>query len=244
MPRLETALEGAVSRGEISAVYQPQFDLNTMALVAAESLCRWQHPELGPVGPADFIPVAEDAGLIDEIGRYMAEDCLGVLTDWAIDVSVNVSPYQLESADFTEWLTDRIDGLLTQGGRLTLEITESRAIADIAPVLLRLAPLRALGVGIALDDFGIGHSSLTQLKRLHGSEVKLDRSLVAAGTAESESQMAEVIEVAHAAGIRVVAEGVETVADLALVRRLGCDRAQGFLLGSPMTRDELGVLLG
>lgn len=244
MLRLETALEGAVSRGEITAVYQPQFDLGSMTLVAAESLCRWRHPDLGWVSPAEFIPAAEDAGLIDEIGRYMAEDCLGVLTDWPIDVSVNVSPYQLESAAFTEWLAGRLDGLLTQGGRLTLEVTESRAIADIAPVLLRFAPLRARGVGIALDDFGIGHSSLTQLKRLHGSEVKLDRSLVAAGTPEAETRMAEVVEVAHRAGVRVVAEGIETDAELALVRRLGCDRAQGYLLGAPMTRDELGVLLG
>jgi EAL domain-containing protein (putative c-di-GMP-specific phosphodiesterase class I) len=237
-------LEGAVSRGEITAVYQPQFELKTMALVAAESLCRWRHPELGWVPPMDFIPAAEDAGLIDEIGRYMAEDCLGVLSDWPIDVSVNVSPYQLESAAFTEWLIDRLDGLLTQGGRLTLEITESRAVADIAPVLLRLAPLRAMGVGVALDDFGIGHSSLTQLKRLHASEVKLDRSLVAAGTPESERRMAEAIAVAHEAGVRVVAEGIETDADLALVRRLGCDRGQGYLLGRPLTRDDLGLLLG
>jgi EAL domain-containing protein (putative c-di-GMP-specific phosphodiesterase class I) len=237
-------LEGAVSRGEITAAYQPQFDLETMEAVAAESLCRWRHPQLGWVSPAEFIPAAEDAGFIGEIGRYMAEDCLGVLTDWPIDVSVNVSPYQLASAAFTGWLVDRLGGLLTQGGRLTLEITETRAVPDIAAVLLRLAPLRSRGVGIALDDFGIGHSSLTQLKRLHASEVKLDRSLVAAGTPEAERKMAEVIEVAHEAGIRVVAEGIETDADLALVRRLGCDRGQGYLLGRPGTRDDLALLLG
>lgn len=240
MPRLETALKGAVSRGEITAVFQPQFDLETMALVAAESLCRWQHPELGRVPPVEFIPVAEDAGLIDEIGRYMADECLGILSTWPIDVSVNLSPYQLENAAFTEWLAERLDGAATRGGSLTLEITESRAIVDIAPVLARLAPLRTLGVGVALDDFGTGHSSLTQLKRLHGNEVKLDRSLVAASTPESEQQMSEVIEVAHGFGIRVVAEGIESDTDLARMRRLGCDRGQGYLLGRPVPREEIG----
>lgn len=243
VPDLETALSGAVSRGEITAVFQPQFDLATHQLVGAEALCRWTHPELGPVSPTEFIAAAEDAGLIDEIGRFMAERCCEMLTDWRLDISVNVSPYQLETPEFTEWLAECLASHRLRGGTLTLEITESRPIADIAPVLRRLEPLRRVGVGVALDDFGAGHASLTQLKRLHGTEVKLDRSLVADRSEAASQRMAQAIALAHRSGIRVVAEGIETADDLRRARDLGCDRGQGYLLGRPMPRKHLETLL-
>lgn len=243
MPDLATALIGAVARGEIFAVFQPQADVESGAIVGTEALCRWRHPQLGLVPPDEFIPVAEDTGLIDGIGRFMAEQCCVVLTEFALDASVNVSPYQLETPDFTEWLAECLASHTSRGGSLTLEITESRPIMDVAPVLRRLAPLRSLGVGIALDDFGSGHSSLTQLKRLHGTEVKLDRSLVADESADAFARMAQVVELAHSSGIRVVAEGIETEADLERVRILRCDRAQGYLIGRPMTREHLAKQL-
>jgi len=233
---LETALVGAIARGEVYAVFQPQFDVRSGRLVAAEALCRWRHPELGDVPPMDFIAAAEDADLIEEIGRFMAEQCCRALGDWAIDLSVNVSPYQLETPEFTEWLAECLSTHEQKGGTLTLEITESRPIGNISTVLRYLEPLRELGVGVALDDFGTGHASVKQLRRLHGSEVKLDRSLVADPSAME--RMAEVVEIAHASGIRVVAEGIETHDDLERVRALGCDRAQGYLLGRPMTRAD------
>ena len=238
MPTLETALAGAVSRGEVSAAFQPQIDLETGGIVAAEALCRWEHPDLGAVPPIDFISAAEESGLIDELGYFMAEQSVQAMTRWGLDVSVNVSPFQLETSDFTDWLADRLTGVRTHGVSLTLEITESRAIIDVAPVLRRLEPLRDLGVGIALDDFGTGHSSLTQLRRLHGTEVKLDRSLVVDPSDAALDRMAEVVGVAHGSGIRVVAEGIENYGHLARVRRLGCDRGQGYLLGRPVAADD------
>jgi EAL domain-containing protein (putative c-di-GMP-specific phosphodiesterase class I) len=243
VPQLETALLGAVSRGEITAAFQPQIDLQTGRIVASEALCRWRHPELGTVPPIRFITAAEDLGMIDELGYFMAEQCVAALARWEIDISVNVSPYQLETSDFTEWLAERLRVERTHGVSLTLEITESRAITDVASVLRRLAPLRDLGVGVALDDFGTGHASLTQLKRLHGTEVKLDRSLVTDPSTQATARMAEVIEVAHGADIRVVAEGIETYAELARVRELGCDRGQGYLIGRPASEDEFAGIV-
>lgn len=243
MPQLETALVGAISRGEISPVFQPQIDLDTGRIVAAEALCRWRHPELGAVSPVEFISAAEDAGLIDDVGYFMAERCLEALVRWKIDISVNVSPYQLESPAFSEWLADRLRALHVHGGSLTIEITESRAISNVAPVLRRLEPLRELGVGVALDDFGTGHSSLTQLKRLHGTELKLDRSLVSDQSDDALNRIAEAVGVAHQSDIRVVAEGIETYQELARVRDVGCDRGQGYLLGRPVPTDDFARLI-
>jgi EAL domain-containing protein (putative c-di-GMP-specific phosphodiesterase class I) len=240
---LATSLVGAVTRGEIRAVYQPQIDLRTGRLVAVEALCRWQHSQLGVIPPDQFIPVAEDAGFIHEIGVFMAEQACAALDEWPIDVSVNVSPAQLETPDFTEWLRGCLGAKPGRARRMTLEVTESRPINDLAPLLRRLEPLRALGVGIALDDFGTGHSSVKQLKRLHGTEVKLDRSLVADDSPAVYDRMAALVELAHRSGIRVVAEGIETDADLDRARALGCDRGQGYLLGRPVRREEISRLL-
>lgn len=245
---MATALVGAVARGEISAVFQPQIDVATGGIVGVEALCRWTHPTWGSVPPEEFIAVAEETGLIHEIGHFMAEECCRAFAAWStpehpVDVSVNVSPVQLETAEFTEWLAGCLADEAPPVGVFTLEITESRPIADVATVLRRLEPLRELGVGIALDDLGIGHASLTQLRRLHGTEVKLDRSLVTDESEDGERTIARVVDIAHRAGIRVVAEGVETTRDLDRVRRLGCDRAQGYLLGRPMTADAIARLI-
>jgi diguanylate cyclase (GGDEF)-like protein len=245
---LAAALDGAVVRGEISAWFQPQIDVRTGAIVAAEALSRWNHPELGAIGPGTFIPVAEDAGLIVEIGSFMAEQCVAALERWStperpIDVSLNVSPLQLLDSEFADWLAEVIARRPFDSGRLTIEITESRPIADIDAVLGRLARLRTLGVGVAIDDFGAGHASLDQLKRLHGSEIKLDRSLVSDLSPRATEEMANAIAVARASGIRVVAEGVESEQHLDRVIRLGCDRAQGFLISRPLPADRMTAAL-
>lgn len=247
-PDLAEELRGAVARGEISAWFQPQIDVATGAIVAAEALCRWEHPQLGMIGPATFIPVAEDEGLIDEIGRYMAEQCYLALEAWStterpIDVSVNVSPLQLKSSEFTDWLAGQLEHRTFEGGRLTIEITESRPVVDIEAVVARLEGLRALGVGVAIDDFGAGHASLGQLERLHGTEVKLDRSLVSDLSDKATAEMANAITVARRAGIRVVAEGVETEEHLERVVQLGCERAQGYLISRPVPAADFASLL-
>jgi EAL domain-containing protein (putative c-di-GMP-specific phosphodiesterase class I) len=237
-----------MDRGEISAWFQPQFDLATGALVGAEALCRWTHPQLGIVPPAEFIPLAEASGEIERIGRFMAEQSYESLVEWSelphpIDVSVNVSPAQLITSSFTDWITERMSPVGGRRGRLTLEITESLPLQDVAALVHRLDRLRSVGFGVAIDDFGVGQSSLVQLRRLHGTELKLDRSLVNDLSDRATEVLRRAIEFAHGLGIRVVAEGIETAAQLARMRELGCDRAQGFLLGRPMSRVQLRELL-
>jgi diguanylate cyclase (GGDEF)-like protein len=245
--QVAAALRGAVARGELSAWFQPQIDLATGAVVAAEALCRWHHPQLGQVGPATFIPVAEDAGLIDEIGRFMADQACLALDAWSsaadpLDIAVNVSPLQLKSSGFVDWLAERLARRERDDGRLTLEITESRPIMDLEAVVDRLERLRGLGVGVAIDDFGAGHATLDQLDRLHGTEIKIDRSLVSDSSWQAEAQILDAIVVARRSGIQVVAEGIETSEQLERVRALGCDRAQGYLIGHPVPWDEFAAL--
>lgn len=233
------ALRRAIDRAEISAWYQPQVDLRTQQIVGVEALCRWHHRDWGFVAPSDFIPVAEQDGAIVEIGQYMATEAVTVMAEWGIDVSVNVSPTQLDGSAFTTWLERFIQRVRRRDRRLTLEITEQRHLIDVSAVVTRLDRMRAVGFGIAIDDFGAGQASLTQLKRLHATELKIDRALVIDDSEAATSTMISAIEEAHLAGIRVVAEGIETEAQLEKVTALGCDRAQGYLLGRPMPRDEM-----
>jgi len=241
--QIADALEHALRRDEISAWYQPQIDLQTNRLVAVEALCRWQHPTWGFIGPNEFIPVAERTGAIADIGRYMTSQALTVMAEWGIEVSVNVSPVQLEDAVFTTWLDRMIERIRPPARRLTLEITEGRHLDDVPPLVARLDRLRWLGVGIAIDDFGSGHASLAQARRLHATELKIDRSLISDDSPTAVQLVADAVTVAHDADLRVVAEGVETPAQLARVARLGCDRAQGYLLSRPLPRDEMARLV-
>lgn len=236
---LEFALRDAVDRGQLHAWFQPQVDVATSRIVALEALARWQHPDHGVISPADFIPLAEENGAIEEIGQFMTTESLAAIEAWEIDVSVNVSPVQLEGDAFTTWLERILRRNRSVARRLTLEITEQRRIEHSPAAARRLDLLRATGAGVAIDDFGMGHSSLTQLKRLHGSELKLDRQLVADDSEETTRLLARIVALAHEHGARVVAEGVETVATMARVVRLGCDRAQGYLIGRPLPRNEM-----
>lgn len=237
------ALRRALSRGELAAWFQPQIDLRTNRLVAAEALCRWHHPTWGTVGPNEFIPVAEEDGTIHDIGRYMTTQAMGAMTEWGIDLSVNVSPAQLEGAGFTTWMERMIHRIRRPARHLTLEITEGRRIGDAPALVARLDRLRGLGIGIAIDDFGAGQASLTQAKRLHATELKIDRALIIDDSPEASEVVSDAVTRAHDAGIRVVAEGVETAEQLAKVTRLGCDRAQGYLLSRPIRRTEMARLV-
>lgn len=244
MRDLPAALAGAVERGEIVAWFQPQVLLESGGIVGAEALCRWQHPQWGLVPPAEFIGIAEETGAIEAIGRFMAEQCMDALTEWEdrgspIDVSVNVSPVQLLGPAFTDWLAERLDRLHLRRSSLTIEVTEARPLENVPVLVQRLDDLRRAGLGIAIDDFGVGQSSLVQLRRLHGTELKIDRSLVTDLSASTTALLQKVVATAHGLGIRVVAEGIETIQQLQRIRTLGCDRAQGFLLGRPMTRADL-----
>ncbi|CAN5381874.1 hypothetical protein BH11ACT5_BH11ACT5_26460 [soil metagenome] len=246
--RLASDLHGAVARGEIVAHYQPQVDLATDRIVAAEALARWRHPELGLISPAIFIPIAEETAVIHSLGRYMIDQVLETLAGWRSDgidleVSVNVSATQLTTLQFFDRLDADLEGYELAPNDLTIEITESLPVLDTPSIALRLDDLRRRGLGISIDDYGVGHSSLKQLERMPATELKIDQSLVQDDSVESLALMTAVVELAHWRGLRVVAEGVETTEQLELVRELECDRAQGYLLGRPMAADELEALV-
>lgn len=239
-------LGSALPHRELVAVYQPQVDLHTDRIVAAEALCRWRHPTLGVVWPVEFIPIAEEIGIIHEIGRFMLEvggRAAAAWSDLGVEVSVNVSPLQLETDEAFALLVSGLDSLPDFEGALTLEVTESQPILDLPPVVARLQTLQQRGLGISIDDFGAGHSSLAQLTSLPATEVKIDQSLVQDVSPATSSTIATVVQLAHAAGTRVVAEGVETEAQLHRIMLLGCDRAQGFLIGRPTSEAQFRTLV-
>jgi len=242
-----TELEGAVARGEITPAFQPQIDIPTRRIVAVEALARWTHPILGAVAPIDFIPVAEQLGLIDEIGNYMLDESCRCSSEWiaaglSVEVAVNVSPAQLADVHFLDRIQSNLEQHQLSANRLTIEITESLPVADVPNVLVRLAELRDLGVGISVDDFGTGHASVQRLSSLPVSELKLDQSLVQ-DLSEPPLFLTEAIAVARLDGLRVVAEGVETEEQFERARWLGCDRAQGYLFGRPATEADITLAL-
>ena len=242
-------LVGAVERGEIVAYFQPQVDLATDSIIAVEALARWEHPVLGQLAPGQFIALAEQTGLIHSIGRHMLEQCLDAAEEWRaagthLEVSVNVSPLQLASPDFSQHLSAELTRRALPQDAVTIEITESMPVIDLPGVVIRLHQLRELGLGVALDDFGVGHATIEQLDELPVTELKLDRSLVQDQRQSMASYLTSIVTLAHERGLRVVAEGVETEAHLSFVKVLGCDRAQGYLLGRPMPRVDVERLLG
>jgi len=241
-------LSGAIERHEIGAYFQPQINVKTGRIVAVELLSRWTHPSRGLIGPDEFIPLAEESGLIDEIGAMMIDLGCECAADWQsrgwnIQVAVNVSAAELPASRFLVRIVENVDRLHLDPSGLTVEITESQAINDAHEAVARLTVLRGLGVGVSIDDFGTGYSSIDQLLALPSTEVKLDRSLVQSDDEESLRTMEVIVALAHVRRVGVVAEGVETAEHLERVRRLGCDRAQGFYLAKPGPRAEIEMLL-
>ncbi|MGV8880536.1 MAG: EAL domain-containing protein [Rhodoglobus sp.] len=241
-------LVGAVERGEIVAYFQPQIDLATDSIIAVEALARWEHPVLGQLAPSEFIALSEQTGLIHAIGRHMLEQCLDAADEWRaagthLEVSVNVSPLQLAAPDFSQYLSAELTRRALPQDAVTIEITESMPVIDLPGVVVRLHQLRLLGLGVALDDFGVGHATIERLNELPVTELKLDRSLIQDERESMVTYLSDIVNLAHERGLRVVAEGVETEAHLSLVRMLRCDRAQGYLLGRPMPRADVERLL-
>jgi diguanylate cyclase (GGDEF)-like protein len=243
---LEQALRGALNRGELSVRYQPIVDLATDELSGFEALMRWHHPQLGTVSPLEFIPIAEDTGLIVESGAWLLEEAASQLVRWhaqrpaglpPLHISVNISVRQLRDSA----LVGVVRGVLNRTGlpasALWLEITESGVMEDPESVLANLRALRALGVTLCIDDFGTGYSSLSYLRIIPARIVKIDRSFLA-GVGEgshNEVIVRAVVAMAHALGQQVVAEGVETLVQRDWLRANDCDLAQGWLYGAPRT---------
>lgn len=242
--RLVSDLAGAVGRGEIVAYYQPQIDIASGEIVAVESLSRWQHPELGMQSPLVFIPIAEEFGMIDELGDFMVREGCHLAAELrerglSIEVAVNVSAIQLASIGFFDRLEELLSDYQLESGSINLEVTESRLIANRPQVSKRLGHMRDLGVDVSIDDFGVGHSSVEQVLALPANELKIDRMIVQEQSATNGALLATIVRLVQDRGLRTVAEGVETEEQLDRVRALGCDRAQGYLIGKPMPRADL-----
>lgn len=236
------ALRRAISQLEFTVMYQPQFALATGALVGCEALLRWPQRDGSVVAPSEFIPMAERSGLIIPLGHFvLAESCRAwvrwqSLEERPFKLSVNVSAVQLAQSDFVEHLERVLADTGMDPRCLCLEVTESVAMKDPEAVITRFHAIRALGVELAIDDFGTGHSSLAYLKQLECHYIKIDQCFVsgAADDAGCQQIIASVVEMAASYQMQTIAEGVETREQLQHLHRVGCDLAQGFLLGHPV----------
>jgi EAL domain-containing protein (putative c-di-GMP-specific phosphodiesterase class I) len=244
-------LRGAVRRGELRSDYQPIVDGRDGRIVGVEALLRWDHPTRGLVAPATIVPIAEASGIVVDIERWMLERACCDRHRWVGDtgrdhlgISVNVSARQLLAPDFVEMLTAVLRGTHTSPEQLTLEFTESLFDEGSGPAVRRLEELKEVGVLLALDDFGRGHSSLWDLERFPIDVVKIDPHSVAdlAHDRASLAVVSAVTGLAHQLGMVVVAEGVETAAQHHDVTAIGIDRCQGYYFARPMSADDLDQL--
>jgi diguanylate cyclase (GGDEF)-like protein/PAS domain S-box-containing protein len=244
---LERDLREALASEQLRVHYQPLASCNGGKIVGFEALLRWTHPERGPISPVQFIPLAEECGLIMPLGSWVMRKACGDAATWPSDklVAVNLSPAQFRHAD----LAKEILHVLTETGlppeRLELEVTESLLIDDPDRVLATLNTLKAAGVRISLDDFGTGYSSLSYLQRFPFDKIKIDRSFVSQmeSNADSMAIIRAVIALGKSLRIKVTAEGVESASQLDLLQQENCDQVQGYLLGKPVAKEELGSLL-
>lgn len=234
---LEHDLRLAVSRGEFSLAYQPQADAATGEIVGFEALLRWQHPARGAVPPGDFISTAEACGAIIPIGSWVLREACREAAKWqaALRLAVNVSPLQVLHRDFADMVEDALADSGLQPQRLEIEITESLLIREPEQALAALRRVKALGISVAIDDFGTGYSSLGTLRAFPFDRVKVDRSFVKdlPGDAEASAIVQAVLGLGRGLGLPVLAEGVETEAQLAALRAGGCSEVQGFLIERP-----------
>jgi diguanylate cyclase (GGDEF)-like protein len=248
---LEAELRLALERREFELHYQPQLDLRSGRLTGGEALIRWRHPQKGLVPPLQFIGHAEANGLIEPIGRWALRTACAQFVAWReqgipIDqVSVNVSPRQFRNPEFVGTVRDALAAAGMPAGALRLEITESAVLDDDGAAQSNLAALVQLGTPLELDDFGTGYSSLAHLQNLPVAAIKLDREFTREMESKESAQavVQAAIAMVHALGKTVVAEGVETAGQLALLQRLGCDTIQGYHIGRPVPADEFAVLL-
>ncbi len=233
--------------GQLELHYQPKVTLDTGACVSAEALLRWTHPELGPVSPGEFVELAEKTALVTPMTRWVIDAATRQAAFWKRDgvdlsLAVNVSPKNLEEADFVEYLLFCCAARGVDRGRIELEITEGVSAAQGGLILDRLAALRRLGFSIAIDDFGSGYSNMSYLTRLSAHTLKIDQSLVRGVQADTLGGrlVSNIVQMGRDLGYRMVAEGIETEAERALLAAWGCDIGQGWHFGRPMAACAFG----
>jgi EAL domain-containing protein (putative c-di-GMP-specific phosphodiesterase class I) len=249
--QMETELRRAIQRKQFEVYYQPQVSLATGRIVGTEALVRWRHPKFGIVSPAKFIPLAEETGLVVQIGEWVLLEATRQMVAWEAEghdlksMSVNISGVQVQRSN----LADTVYGILVETGcdpaKLELEITESVVMHNTEYVISVFGRIREPGVRLAIDDFGTGYSSLSYLKRLPLDKLKIDQSFVRELTLnEDDKAIANaVIALARSLGLKVIAEGVETLEQAKMLTEMGCDDAQGYLFGKPVEAHEFALML-
>lgn len=250
---METDLREALHRGELELHYQPLVDLDTGSLSGFEALARWQHPDMGAISPVDFIPVAEESGLIVPLGRWALEEAARTIAKWDarkdggsdFRISVNMSAVQMQRDDVVEAVSSALSAANVSGNRMTLELTESAFINDPAGAKRLLSSLKDLDANLAMDDFGTGYSNLAYLQQLPIDVLKIDRSFVSEMMVDKDKRaiVRTVLSLARALGMKTTAEGIESEEISEVLRRLGCSVGQGYYYARPMTGDAAYAFL-
>jgi len=240
---LEQDLRGALESREFHLVFQPQVRLDNSELTGFEALLRWKHPSRGFVSPADFIPIAEETGLIVPIGEWVLRTACATAVSWpGVTVAVNLSPVQFRSRGLVAMVTSALAEAGLPPQRLELEVTETALLDDSEATIEILHQLRALGVRVSLDDFGVGYSSLSYLRKFPFDRIKIDRSFVGTlgESPESVAIVRTIASLGSVLGVETTAEGVETAEQLDFVRECGCTAVQGYYFGKPCPAAEVG----
>jgi diguanylate cyclase (GGDEF)-like protein len=244
---LEQALRTAVANNELSLAFQAYVEIASNKVVGFEALMRWNSPQFGPVSPVEFIPIAEESGLILSIGQWAIGEAIREASRWpkSIRVAVNLSPLQFQTQSLVATVARELRERNFDPDRLELELTESTLLDGTDSALAAIQSLKLLGVRIALDDFGTGFSSLSYLRQFPFDKIKIDKSFVSeiASSSADASVVKAIIELGVALGMRITAEGVEDEGQLAALRNLGCHEVQGFMLALPLPAAEARALV-
>jgi len=245
--KIEIELRDAIQRDVLQPYYQPLIDLSTGRITGFEALVRWPHPERGMIPPSEFIPVAEDTGLISALGRVMLRRACNDAANWPdeVRVAVNMSPLQFRVGNVLSLVMDVLKQSGLPPSRLELEITETLVLEKSGQVLATLHALRALGVRISMDDFGTGYSSLSYLRSFPFDKIKVDQSFIRdlAANREAQAIVRSIVSLGKGLGVTITAEGVETEAELRCLRAEGCHEGQGYLFSRPRPNAEIVGLL-
>jgi diguanylate cyclase len=244
---IEAELRSALAQGQLSLHYQPKIDIATGEMRSVEALIRWQHPTRGPILPGEFIPIAEESGLILEIGEWVIREACRQARDWQrrqmpfLRVAVNVSPLQFRQANFIKKIRSALQEHGLDATYLEIELTEATLMSNAETSVALLEELSELGVVVAIDDFGTGYSSMSYLQRFPIDKLKIDRSFISdvASNAGDASIVRAIISLAHGLRLKVIAEGVESEEQLGILRRMGCDQYQGFFRSAAVPAAEI-----
>ena len=250
--KLEVGLRRALQNDELYLLYQPQLDVRTSEIVGVEALVRWRHPERGVISPTEFIPLAEETGLIVPIGEWVLRTACNQARAWqrhdrrALRMAVNLSAKQFKDENLSQIVLSALDDTGLDPKLLELELTEGTLMDDAKATMATLERLRGIGVYLSIDDFGTGYSSMNYLKRFDVRALKIDRSFICGLPQDSENAAITraIIAMAHGLKMAVVAEGVETDEQLVLLEEYGCDMVQGYFLGHPSTAEAITQMLG